>query len=78
MFSGNKMEFSVTAWSVVLIEKLFVFQLVKKFPSSVEPIGALPCSQETTTGSFAGQVDPFHTLTPCTSMIHLNFTLHYN
>jgi hypothetical protein len=36
----------VTPLSRVLLEKLTVTELVKKFPSFLEPEGSLPCSQE--------------------------------
>jgi len=33
-------------WSRVLLEKLTGFQLVKKFPAFMEPVGSLPHSQK--------------------------------
>jgi hypothetical protein len=42
---------SLTTWSRVLLEKLIITQLVKKFPFT-EPKGSLLYSQEPTTGPF--------------------------
>jgi hypothetical protein len=41
----------LTPWSRVLLEKLTVTKLVKKFPTIMEPEGLLPCSQQHTVGS---------------------------
>jgi hypothetical protein len=35
----------ITPWSRVLLEKLPGFQLVRKFPAFMEPVGSLPHSQ---------------------------------
>jgi len=38
-----------TQWSRVLLEKLIVTQLVRKFPAFYGPEGSLLCSQDSTT-----------------------------
>jgi len=38
--------------NVVLIEKLIIIQLVKKFPHFIETEGSLPYSQELATGPY--------------------------
>jgi hypothetical protein len=48
-FTTNKQQ---TPWSKVILEKLIVAQLLKKFSTFLEPDGSLPCSQEPATGSY--------------------------
>jgi hypothetical protein len=43
---------TLTPWSRVLLEKLTVTQLVKKFPPSMKPESSLSCSQEPTAGYY--------------------------
>jgi hypothetical protein len=38
--------YQLTLWSRVLLEKLIVAQLVKKFPAFMAPEGSLPCPQD--------------------------------
>jgi hypothetical protein len=39
-------------WNIVLLQKLIVIQVVKKFMEIMEPEGSLPWSQETTSGTY--------------------------
>jgi len=48
-FCSPTVTYLLTPWSRVLLEKLTGFQLVKKFPAFMEPVGSLPHSQEPVT-----------------------------
>jgi hypothetical protein len=65
----------LTTWSIVLLEKLLVFQLVKKFPPFMEPKGSLPSLQESATGSVLSQLHPAHTFPHYLHKIHSNIIL---
>jgi hypothetical protein len=39
-------EYRLTPWSIVLLEKLIVMQIVKNFLPCMEPEGSLSCSQQ--------------------------------
>jgi len=39
-------------WSIFLLEKLIVVQLVKEFPVFMEPKGSLPWSQDPSIGPY--------------------------
>jgi hypothetical protein len=60
---GNEL----STWSGVILEKLIVTQLVRKFPEA-----SLPCSQDPTTGPFPSQMNPVHTLPSYFPKIHSN------
>jgi hypothetical protein len=51
-FLGRAVTNERTRWSRVLLEKLTVTQLVKKFLACMEPEGSLSCSQQPVNGSY--------------------------
>jgi hypothetical protein len=53
IFTSENLIFQkVTLWSIVLLEKVRVVKLVKKFSASVEPQDSLACSQEPAIGLY--------------------------
>jgi len=74
-FIWVKLTYLLTPCSRVLLEKLTVFQLVKKSPHFMEPEGSLPHSQVPATVPNLSQLDPVHTLTSNVLKIRLNIII---
>jgi hypothetical protein len=53
----------VTLWSRVLLEKLLVAQIVKKFQQFME--GSLPCSQDPGDGLYSSKMNSVYDATLC-------------
>jgi len=64
-----------TPWNKILLEKLRVTQLVKKFPTFLEPQGSLPHSQEPTINPYSKPNEPVHTFPHNFPKIHSNIVL---